>query len=365
MKSVIITYFLLLIGQLTFAQNNEVWVSFWDEESDLMGFKNSKGEIMIEPKFMGFTVARSFDNIIAVMEENNGKYETYYLTKSGKKVGNDSLHINDNGADCESEGFIRFRDKKTDKVGMFDKNGNVVIPAKYDALSRTHNGLIWALKGAEKKNWDKHKESGCNHYSWKGGQEVLIDTTNNLLIKNFKYENSLNFFTLEKTKEPFSDITRKSFLAVDGSYYSFVEFEKEFRQWVTKELLDSITPEKLIAFSHNTITWESESGWKKTNKDKLIADNFTILKKGLLEILQPETDFFISKNGVNPFMYESEDFDKYYNNCGESKDWIYPTLSIIVNHKDKNDFTQNHYEFLKTDEGYKLISVVIRDKKMK
>ncbi|MEP0365651.1 MAG: WG repeat-containing protein [Cyclobacteriaceae bacterium] len=365
MKPIILTYFLLLFGQLAFAQNSEVWTSFWDKESDLMGFKNSKGEIMIEPKFMGFTIAKSFDNIIAVMEEDNGKYETYYLTKSGKKIGTNSLHIYDNGADCESEGFIRFKDKKSDKVGMFNKNGNISIPAVYDALSRTHNGLIWGLKGAEKKYWDKHKESGCNHYSWKGGQEVLIDTMNNTLIENFTYDNSLNFFTIEKTISPHSDTTRESFLAQNGSYYSFIDFKKEFKQWITKELIDSITPNKLIEASYDTITWESENGWAKTNKNKLIADNFTILKNGLLEILEPKTDYFISTDGLNPFMYEGSEFGKYYNNCGESKDWIYPTMSIIINHKDKNDFTQNHYEFLKTDEGYKLISLVIRDKKMK
>jgi len=208
---------LLLIGQLTFAQNNEVWTSFWNEETDLMGFINSKDEVMIEPKFMGFNIAKSFNYIIAVMVENNGEYDTYYLSKLGKKVGVDSLHIFDNGADCESEGFIRFKDKKTDKVGMFDNNGNVAIPAVYDALLRTHNGLIWALKEVEKKYWDKHKESGCNHYSWKGGQEVLIDTANNVLVENFQFDNSLNFFTLGRIIEPHSDTTRKSFLAFDGS----------------------------------------------------------------------------------------------------------------------------------------------------
>ncbi|PID31076.1 MAG: hypothetical protein CR982_00460 [Candidatus Cloacimonadota bacterium] len=365
MKPVIITYFLLLIGQLTFAQNNEVWTPFWNEESNLMGFKNSKNEVMITPKFMGFTIARRFVNIIAVMEENNDKYDTYYLSKSGKKFGNNSLYIFDNTVDCESEGFIRFKDKKTGKVGMFDKNGNIAIPAIYDDLSRTHNGLIRALKGAEKKYWNEHKKSGCNHYSWKGGQKVLIDTANNVLIENFQYDKPLNFFTLEKTQKPHSDTRRKSFLAFDGNYYSFVEFEKEFKQWITKELLNNITIEKLIKVSHDTITWESENGWAKTKKEKLIRENFTILKNGLLEILQPETDYFISKGGLNPFMFGDVEFDKYYNNCGESKDWIYPTMSIIINHKDKQEFTQNHYEFLRTDNGYKLISLTIRNEKMK
>ena len=364
MKHIITTFFLLLIVQLTFAQNNEVWTSFWNEESSLMGFKNLEGGIMIEPKFMGLTVARSFNNIIAVMEDNNGKYDTYYLTKSGKKIGYDSLHIFDNGADCESEGFIRFRDKKTEKVGMFNKNGNITIPAVYNALSRTHNGLIWALKGAKKKYRDKHKESGCNHYGWEGGEQVLIDTMNTILIENFTYDNSLNFFTLEKTTTPHSDTIRKSFLAKDGSYYSFVDFKKEFRQWITKELLD-ITPERLIEISHDTIIWESNNGWAKTNKNKILGDNFTIIKNGLLEIVEPKTDYFISSDGLNQFIFEGVEFDTYYNSCGQSKDWIYPTMSIIISHGSKKDFSQNHYEFLRTNSGYKLISLTIRDKILK
>lgn len=175
----------------------------------------------------------------------------------------------------------------------------------------------------------------------------------------------MNFFTLEKTTTIHSDTIRKSFLAKDGTYYSFVEFENEFRQWITKELLNNLTVERLVSISYDTITWESTNGWGKTNKQKLITDNFTILKNGLLEILQPKTDYFVSSDGLNPFMYEGAEFEKYYNNCGESKDWIYPTMSIIISHKGKKDFTQNHYEFLKTDNGYKLISLTIRNEKMK
>jgi len=210
----------------------------------------------------------------------------------------------------------------------------------------------------------KYLEGG-EHYSWVGGQEFLIDTNNNIHIENFKLDNNLNFFTLEKTTTIHTDTTRKSFLATDGSYYSFVDFEKEFRQWITKELQNDLTIERLISISYDTITWETQKGWGKTNKEKLITDNYTILRKGLLEILQPKTDYFISSDGLNPFMFEGEEFEKYVNNCGESKDWIYPTMSIIVSHGDKNNFTQNHYEFLRTDNGYKLICLSTRNKKMK
>ena len=70
---------------------------------------------------------RKFDEIIAVNDETNGKWESYYLTKAGKMFGNDSLEFYDNSPVCESEGFITFRDRKTDKAGMFNRNGDIVI----------------------------------------------------------------------------------------------------------------------------------------------------------------------------------------------------------------------------------------------
>lgn len=365
MKLYLLTLLTTISGLTLLGQNNDTWTAFWNEDTTLIGYKDKNGVLKIEPKFTGISGGAKFDNIIAVSEERNGKWNNYYLTKSGLIVGRDSLHIFDNGFDCESEGFIRFRDSKSDKVGMFDRTGKIVVPSIYNALTSVRNGMIIGLKGAEKKCWDEHKHSDCEHFSWTGGQEVLIDTLNNILVENFSYDESLNFFSLEKTKAPHPDTTRISFLAQDGSYYSFVDFEKEFRQWITKELQGNLTLERFISISYDTITWESTEGWVKTNRELLIANNFVILKNGLSEILHPRTDYFISIDGLNQFMYDGADFEKYYNNCGESKDWIYPTMSIVISHKDKKDLTQNHYEFLRTVDGYKLISLTIRNDEMK
>lgn len=365
MKLSVLTFLIIISSQNILGQSNDTWTSYPNKDSTLIGYEDKNGVVKIEPKFIGFISASKFSNIIAVSEEINGKWDSYYLTKSGKINGRDSLHFFDNSPDCESEGFIRFRDRKTDKVGMFNSYGKIVVPAIYNDLTRVKNGMIIGLKGAEKQYWDKSKHTGCNHFSWTGGQEVLIDTTNKVLVENFEYDNLLNFFTIENDKVPSSDTIRTSFLAIDGSYYSFVDFEKEFRQWITKEVLSNLTVEKLIDISYDTITWETSDGWKKTNKEKLINDNFIILKNGLTEILQSKTDFFISSDGLNPFMFEGAEFEKYFNNCGEPKDWIYPTMSIVISHGITKDFSQNHYEFLRTDNGYKLICLTIRNQKMK
>src|SRR3954464_8656370 len=119
MKKIIIYIFLCLNFTLS-AQDKDTWVSFWDKDTTHIGFKDKNGNIKIAPKFMGLTFANKFDDIIVVSEEVNETWKSYYLTKTGKIVGRDSLYIFDNSPDCENEGFIRFKDPKTDKMGLFN-----------------------------------------------------------------------------------------------------------------------------------------------------------------------------------------------------------------------------------------------------
>jgi len=39
--------------------------------------------------------------------------------------------------------------------------------------------------------------------------------------------------------------------------------------------------------------------------------------------------------------------------------------NIVITHKDKNDFSQDHFGFLRTDNGYKLIYITIRSGELK
>ncbi|MCL1972139.1 MAG: hypothetical protein FWG57_04020 [Endomicrobia bacterium] len=358
MKKILLTALFLIMNTALFAKSNDIWIAFENEDADLIGYKDKNGVIKIEPKFI--VGAGKFENIMAVVEETyDNKWNSYYLTKTGKTAGKDSLYYFDNNPDCESEGFIRFRDHKTDKAGMLNKDGDIVIPAEYSDLTRVRNGMIIALKDAVKKY------SG-EHYTWTGGQELLIDTSNNILIDNFPYDDNLNFFSIKKTKTPHSDPIRKSFLARDGYYWSFIDFKKEFKNWLTNDLLVNLTRKKLLNASHNTIVWEYGT-WDSTeylrgenSRAEFINNNFEILKAGLLEILDPNYDYFISRDSLNTLIYEAG-FEKYFNNCGEFKDWIYPVMTIVISHTNGNDFTQNFYEFLRTDKGYKLISAAIRN----
>lgn len=326
-----------------------------------MGFKDKNGVIKIEPKFTAFTTAGKFENIIAVTEEINGKWNSYYLTKAGRIVGRDSLQIFDNTADCENEGLIRFHDRKTDKVGMFNKKGDIAIPADYNALSRVTNGMIIALKDAKKKEMGEH-------YSWQGGTQILIDSNNNILIDNFQYDEYLNFYSVLISSRPDPDTIRQNFKGVTGQYYSFVDYDKEFRAWLKTSLLDQFTKTSLLNCSYKEIYyWIEPAGWTPQVKNRFIDRNFDIIKKKLLALNSKECEYHIFDESLNLFIYgyESDEFKNYFNNCGQSKDWIYPVKNIVISYKDNKNLVQDHFEFLRTDNGYKLISISIKKGKLR
>jgi len=351
MKKTIILLTFIILNSSSYSQNSNVWTSFPNKDTTLIGFKDKNGLIKIEPKFTGFTTARKFENIIAVTEEFNNGWKSYYLTKTGKIVGRDSLYVFDNSPDCENEGFIRFRDPKTDKMGVFDSQGKIVIPADYSNLTKARNGMIIALK-------DAVKEQDGEHFFWKGGKEFLIDINNKVLIENFSFNDDLNFYSLKKSKEPTKNETRDNFLGVDGQYYSFINYDKEFKYWLKNTLLSDLSKTNLEKHSFDKITyWKEPDGWISESKTKFINQNFTYLKLKLEELKNPKTDYFVSTDGLNQFIFESSEYEIYFNNCNESKDWMYPTMDVIINPKNKADFKQDHFEFLRTGNGYKLISI--------
>jgi len=111
-QTILICFFILIGCSINFAPGG-IWTAFRSDDSDTVEFRDEKGKLKTEIRdAAGFVVARKFDKIIAAMDEKGGKYESYYLTKAGKKVTKNGVYIFDNTPDCESEGFIRFRDKK-------------------------------------------------------------------------------------------------------------------------------------------------------------------------------------------------------------------------------------------------------------
>jgi hypothetical protein len=361
MRTLILSYLILIIGISAYAQSTDKWTAFYNKETELKGFQNAKGVIMIKPTISWLTSAQKFDHIMAMSIEMKDSIKTYYLTKSGREIGFDSLHIYDNGTDCESEGYIRFRDKKTDMVGMFDRDGNIAIPAIYNELSRVNNGLIWALKDATKEFYHKKTESGCNHYGWKGGQELLINTKNDVIVINTQDHYTLDCFSMTIENEPSSDSTRVSFEGTNGKYYSFTDFEKEFLFWVKTDLISDISLSKIKNYTMDSLTnWHYKDDLNTESKEAFLSRNYGKIEDRFRRIQSNKTDLSVTLSRAYQYIYVEGDREKYFNNCGESRWQKYPQMTLIINSGSENNLKQDHIDFLKTDNGYRLISATFR-----
>jgi len=340
----------------------DTWTAFLPPDSDLIGFKDAQGRVKIEPRYSGFTIARQFDHIMAVMEQNGNSYTSYYLTRSGKKLGRDRIYIHDNSPDCESEGFIRFRDPATEKVGLYNRNGEIAVPAEYDALTQVRNGLVVGLQGARKVYWDKQRHAGCSHFNWEGGREVLLDTRNRILISDFKGSARLDLYSLKIGPKPEPDDNRLSYPGSDGRYYAFIEFKTAFESWLQTEVLANLTQDTLDKNTYHAIFfWKEPEGWQHEASRAFIARNFELIQGRLAVLLKADADYFISMSGLNPFIFNAAEFEPYFNNCGDPKQWQHPVMNVVINQQAGGKSFQDHFDFLKTTAGYKLISLTLRE----
>lgn len=347
---------LLLASVIVSAQENDLLYSFEDNKTELIGFKDMNGNVKIEPKFGFFTHVEKFDKIIAVAEpKSDGGFKSYYLTKTGKKVGSESMYIYDNCFDCESEGYIRFKDHKIKKVGLFDGDGNVIIPPVYNIISQVHNGVMFALSGAVIKR-------DGEHFSFVGGVETLIDINNNVLIEDFPFDENINLYSMfiEDDNHSTSPI-RDYFIGVNGKTYSFINYKKEFRYWFESVLKEELTKEKIKNHFFDKVSyWDDKYGWVSSPKKDLESEfvQNIIAKLNKTKIKNAKYNLFLQD--LNKFIYESKEFVLYYDNCTDALTSKYPVINVVVDGTKNNEYVQDHFEFLRTQDGYKLVGVSIR-----
>lgn len=349
MKIIISFIILLSLYSCALSENERIedddnWTLIWNKDSTLFGYEDKNGVVKIEQKYMGCNRSVIFENIVPVIDTSvDGS--SYYLTKLGKTVGIDSVYFFDSCFDCESEGYIRFKDYKTGNDGLFNRHGEVVIPAEYNILSQVKNGILLGLKGATKEDFGEH-------YMYKGGEIYLIDTLNNILVEGIEDRYQINLHSLEITDNETIDTTKFSYLGVNGKYYTFTNSEKEFEQWFFSSLLNEISVKNLLESTYDTLLWNNT----KYHKDYIINSRFKQLESELREILVPNYDYSVYNENYEFHRYEYQEFEKYRNNCDEHKSELYPMFSIV---KDSYSLISGKelLTFLRTENGYKLISV--------
>lgn len=299
-------------------------------------------------------------NRITIIENDRTKeYKNYYLTSMGKIVGRDSLFLVDNSPDCENEGFIRFHDPITEKVGIFNRNGYVVIPAEYNSLSKVINGMVIGLKNATKDYGDNKKHLGCNHFIWKGGEYVLIDTNNRLLVENFNNAYHLNLFSLMISTEINDGKTRENFKGKNGKYFSFVNNDKEFEAWLKDSLLNNLSKDNILNHSCDSIYYDNSEYRSISTKNDFLNKYLNTLIVQLELIKTKQTSYHIFDDELVIVDRTDSVFKSYFDECLEYKYWKYPVKNIVISNEVKGRLEQAHIEFVRTGVGYKLINVSI------
>ena len=352
--------FIVLLGETILKKENTTWYAFGSRNNELVGFRDSKGNIRLQAEYLAFgTPANKFDNIISVLKEENDQHKFFYLTKSGRAVAKDSVYSFDASFDCENEGFIRFECGSAGGIGILNREGNVVVPAEYNALTKVVNGMAVGLKGATKVYWDSEHQDGCNHFSWSGGELLLIDTNNSILVRDFKYTmNSIDFFSRIVTSEPINDSVRVSVRGVNGKYYSFVDFEKDFKDWLHVLLKSNFSYElaEEICFD-NVMTYTKNQDWLRVSKSELVKRDYDFLKQQFEEIKKYSLDRIVEAETFNSYIFAHESFEQFFDNCSEHEDYKYPCMSVDIGKNTIERSNVNSFEFLRTKNGYKLICV--------
>lgn len=350
----------IVLKQSVQADTPNTWYAFQKENDSLVGFRDSYGNIRIEAKFLAFvTPANKFDAIISTAKIIDNKLTFFYLTKSGKEVGRDSAYSFEGSHDCENEGFIRFEYRNTGKIGLLNREGRVAVPAEYDGLTRVVNGMAVGLKGARKEYWDHDHEGGCEHFSWVGGDMVLIDTNNVVLVDGFKYMiNEVDFFSKIETPDPINNQVRINIRASNGLYYSFVDFSKEFKQWLQMILNREFSQELVKEICYDNVVIRTKNkGRACVSQSRVISHDYDFLKKQFEEIKHYSLDSMVEPETFSSYVFDHESFAQFFNNCSGHEDYKYPCMSVNIGKNLIERSKVNSFEFLRTKDGYKLVYI--------
>lgn len=375
MKSLIIAFFFCFTLVASFGQSDSNWVMFIDKSTNLIGYKNLKGDVKIEPKFTYLTQQNIFRNIMPVYEQSPTNADSifqYYLLKDGGKVGTDSLYVGDYFLDCESENKIRFRDHLTGKVGFFNNRGQVIIPAIYNDATSFNNGLALVIKDGKRicpDGMEYTKENPCEHFRWEGNQ-LLINNENEVLLENIKPGNfeNLDLYSMvinpEKKSAGFID-----FKSSDGNIYSFLDLKKEFEFWLNNKFLPNKKSGNFADYFFPEITIPKETefqsqkffdpkyadyAWTVDDKKNVLDKNKSLLNK-ILENVNNKNYLTSITKGNAPILLDKDLYQQYFSDCGDYLGLKYPYFEVMVTNN--NGLVLNGLGFIRTREGYKLVEV--------
>jgi len=146
------------------AQKKQELIYFFMTKDSLVGVKNEAGHVLIQPRILSWYWYHTEelnkpvkDNLIYMDAGVNDSIEpnSCGAVYNRKGVFLFSPFLFDNGPDTYSEGLIRF--VKNGKIGFANRNGDIVIEAKYDYADMFNYGLTTYCNGCTWKSRGEHR----------------------------------------------------------------------------------------------------------------------------------------------------------------------------------------------------------------
>jgi hypothetical protein len=336
------------------------------------GYRDASGRVRIPAKFGGFTNARTFRHIMAVSESKS--YKEYYLLKSGRKVGTDSVFVFDFQYDCESEGKILFRDKRKNRVGFLNSQGKAVIPAIYNFARPFHNGLAVALIGAKRSCGDRSLDTlHCEHLGWAGGRTVLLNERGETVINDLSAAPAgsryLNWYSLKINDTAPDTATTVTLGAANGDRYTFIDYEKEFKGWLYNVFVPAVRRGNVaslqaLCFADIAVAARPFRGWPHSTPAAFLAKyQQSVLRPKLGRLQRNTPGVAIFAGDLNTLTFNTHYFQPFLTDCGEHFSEKYPVFQVVLTYpaqpKNASIDHQEHFEFIRTASGYRLFSVAL------
>ena len=344
-----------------------------------------KGNVIVPTNLERFTTADTFYNVIAAHQKSGITDDTYFLFRNGRKIKKSSGFDFDFNYDCESEGKIIFRDIKRDRVGFLGSDGEVAIPAIYNAAHPFYNNMALVYRNA-KKQCDNFGEdtATCENYSWVNGENVLINANNEVLISNIKINtNNINWYSaIINNPVPDSSIF-VSLISRDSSVYSFINYEKEFNKWFRTKFMYNIIHDNdtLVKESYYPTMkyWSNKTNkWMNIEKKTFLTQFPQHIVKHVF-LNEHEKQMTISSQPLNSIIYKEKTFRQFFTSCGVHNKERYPLFEVLISTYKKRkkklmsklfsefdktytlDYQEN-FDFIRIDNGYQLIQFSINQK---
>ncbi|GGF07163.1 hypothetical protein GCM10011383_17780 [Hymenobacter cavernae] len=334
----------------------------------LYGYKDKNGHVRVPAKFGNFTNAQKFTHIIAVSEA--GTHQQYYLLRNGRKVGVDSVYMFDFTFDCEREGKIRFEDRKKNRIGFLNIQGRAIIPAMYNFVTPFQNGLAVARVGARAKCWSSENDTiRCEHLGWVGGRDVLINERNEILADSLAEGQwaHLNWYSLKINPAEVDTALTSSFRGKQGDRYTFINYEKEFTQWLYEVFVPAVRTgnDKQVAalcFPELAVAARPFKGWPHFQRAAFMTKYYqSVLRPKLGMLHRDSKNVAVLSEELNTYIFSGSLFQLFMTDCGAHFQDKYPVFDVMLTYAappgQKSDEYHNHFEFIRTPQGYRLLSV--------